>query len=62
MRVIGVGYYKPGNKWRAYIEYENRFISLGYYVSKEDAIHARLKAEQEYFKEFAPQQHLFTTY
>ena len=60
--VIGVGYYKPGNKWRAYIEYEDKFISLGYYFDKTDAIKARLKAEQKYFKEFAPQRHLYEEY
>ena len=60
--VIGVGYYKPGDKWRAYIEYNNQFISLGYYVDKEDAIKARLEAEQKYFGEFAPQKHLYCEY
>lgn len=60
--IIGVGYYNPGNKWRAYIEYDNKFISLGYYFNKDDAIKARLMAEQEYFGEFAPQQHLYEQY
>lgn len=60
--VIGVGYYSPGNKWRAYIEYDNKFISLGYYTDKSDAIKARLKAEKEYFKDFAPQKHLYKQY
>lgn len=60
--VIGVSYYKPGEKWRAYIEYEGKFISLGYYCNKDDAIKARLKAEIKYFKEFASQQHLYEQY
>ena len=61
--VIGVGYYKPGNKWRAYInDDDGNFISLGYYIDKQDAIIARLKAEIEYYKEFAPQKHLLEEY
>lgn len=61
--VIGIGYYKAGNKWRAYISnVENKFISLGYYEDKDDAIRARLVAEKEIYKEFAPQKHLFEEY
>lgn len=60
--VIGVSYYKPSNKWRSYIEYDDKFISLGYYFDKNDAIKARLEAEQKYFKEFAPQRHLYEEY
>lgn len=59
---IGVSYYKPGDKWRAYIETEDGFISLGYYFDIKDAVKARLKAEKKYFKDFAPQQDLFKEY
>ena len=61
--IIGVGYYKAGNKWRAYISnVEKKFISLGYYDNKEDAIKARLVAEKEIYKDFSPQKHLFEEY
>ena len=61
--IIGVSYYKPGNKWRAYInDDDGNFISLGYYFDKNDAIKARLKAEKQYYGEFAPQKHLYQEY
>lgn len=61
--VIGVSYYKPGNKWRAYINgNDGSFVSLGYYFDKNDAIKARLKAEKECYGEFAPQKHLYEEY
>ena len=59
---IGVSWYKPGNKWRAYIDIGDNFKSLGYYFDKNDAVIARLKAEKQYFGEFAPQRHLFEEY
>lgn len=37
-------------------------IHLGYFDNKDDAIKARLYAEQKYFKEFAPQKHLYEQY
>ena len=37
-------------------------IRLGEYEHIEDALIARLKAEKKYFKEFAPQRHLFAEY
>ena len=37
-------------------------IYLGVFVNKEDAIKTRLNAEQKYFGEFAPQQHLYEQY
>lgn len=36
--------------------------SLGKFINKKDAIVARLKAEKEYFGEFAPQRRLFEEY
>ena len=60
--VIGVSYDKRIQKWRSYITFEGEWINLGAYFNKEDAIIARLTAELKYFKEFAPQQHLFNTY
>lgn len=57
-------------KWRAtivdsnYKEHglKNRIIRLGDFYNFEDAVKARLKAEQEYYGEFAPQRNLFEKY
>lgn len=37
-------------------------IYLGVFNNKEDAIKARLQAENKYFGEFAPQRRLFSQY
>ena len=50
------------NKWCANIGYNGKRIYLGRFDNKEDAIKRRLLAEREYFKEFAPQKHLFEEY
>lgn len=60
--VIGVYWIKNNKKWQAKISYNDAKISLGYYESKEKAIEMRLKAEKEYFKDFAPQKYLFKEY
>ena len=52
--VLGVSWYEPGKKWRAYICPNRKFISLGYYDNIEDAIAARRAAEERYWGEFAP--------
>ena len=51
---IGVSYYKPGNKWRAWVTVNGKFISLGYYSDINDAIQARIDGERKYYGEFAP--------
>jgi hypothetical protein len=56
--VTGVYWSKTSNKWGAKIEN----FHLGYYANKIMAIKARLKAEKEYFGEFAPQKHLYKKY
>ena len=48
--------------YRAYIHLNNKFISLGMYTNLQDAIVARLKAEQELYGDFAPQKELFEKY
>lgn len=60
--IIGVMYDNKYNKWIScvYIDYNN--IYLGKFDKKEDAIIARLRAEAEYYGEFAPQRHLFEEY
>jgi hypothetical protein len=60
--IIGVAFRKDTEKYIAYIMVDNKSIKLGNYKNIDDAIIARLKAEKEYFKEFAPQIHLFEKY
>lgn len=61
--IIGVSWREDRQKYRAYITVENRKqIFLGNFLNKEDAIKIRLKAEKEYFGEFAPQRDLFKKY
>lgn len=60
--VIGVGWHKLTNKWRSRIKIDGKSIELGLFADKTDAIKARLRAEQKYFGEFAPQQHLYEQY
>jgi len=59
---IGVSFVKKTNKWCARITVDYKDMHLGTFNNKEDAIRARLKAEKEYFGEFAPQRHLFKQY
>lgn len=58
----GVCWHKQSSKWRAYITYNKNIIHLGAFVEKKEAIIARLKAEKKFFKEKAPQRHLFKEY
>lgn len=60
--IVGVSYRNNRDCWRAYITIHGKQMNLGHYKNKEDAIVARLKAEKEYFEEFAPQTHLFKQY
>ena len=59
---IGVCLSKNKSKWKASIMIDGKTIYLGTFVDKNDAIKARLEAESKYFKEFAPQRHLFEEY
>lgn len=58
----GIYWIEKIKKWEAYIEINKKRKYLGYFIDKEDAILARLKAEKEYYGEFAPQRHLFEEY
>lgn len=60
--VIGVNWSKHNKKWRAYITIDGKRQHLGCFVSKDDAIKCRLKAEIELFKEYAPQNELAMKY
>lgn len=58
--VIGITYIN--NKYYAFLSVDGKYINLGYFDKKEDAITERLKAEVVYFKEYSPQKHLFNEY
>lgn len=46
----GVAWIDSRQKWRAYIGYKGKQISLGYFDNKDDAISARKNAEEKYHK------------
>jgi hypothetical protein len=60
--IIGVYWRNDRNKYTARIKKNYHNINLGCFDNINDAIRERLKAEKEYFGEFAPQQHLFKEY
>ena len=63
--IIGVSKYyetKKGIKWRAYIKVNGKTIQLLQSYNFQDCVVARLRAEKEYFGEFAPQRELFEKY
>lgn len=60
--IVGVSYDKSRDKWLASLTYDYKTIHLGRYNEKKEAIKARLIAELEYFKDYAPQQHLCKSY
>ena len=53
--VIGVHYDRKRDKWIANITYDKRRIFIGRFISKDEAVKARLRKESELFKSFAPQ-------
>ena len=60
--VTGVWLNKQSNLWTSYIMYDGDFKNLGVFNNKEDAVRARLVAENELFGEYAPQKDLFNEY
>lgn len=61
--IVGVEWSKTENKWHAKISKEKKKQRIiGRYDTKEEAIIARLKAEKEYYGEFAPQRNLWKEY
>lgn len=54
--ITGVTWNKERNKWQAQIVVDNKTINLGRYESFDEAVKARLKGEEEYFKDFMPQE------
>lgn len=59
--VTGVGLDSRG-RWRARVTINKKRKTVYVGWSFEDAVKARLKAEKEYYGEFAPQQHLYKQY
>ncbi len=59
---IGISWSKSRDKWEPSLFINGKRLYLGRYENIEDAVVARLKAEKEYFGEFAPQKHLFEKY
>lgn len=51
--VKGVSYRKDRNKWRAEIYVNRKYLYLGSYDKFEDAVNARIKAENQYHKQFS---------
>ena len=60
--IIGVHWVKDRKKWNAQITINGKTKNLGYHIEFDNAVKSRLKAEKEYFGEFAPQKHLFKQY
>lgn len=61
-KIIGVSWHKQSEKWEAFLKINGRRVLDKTFKNKKDAIVARLKAEKEYYGEFAPQRHLFEEY
>jgi len=59
--ITGIYQAKDG-KWVVSIRINKKRTYLGRFKKKEDAIVKRLKAEKEYYGEFAPQKELFKKY
>lgn len=60
--IIGVGWDKSRSKWSSSITINHKKIFLGRFSDKNEAIKNRLLAEKKYFKDFAPQKHLYKEY
>ena len=51
--ITGVSWDKKRNKWVAYIRVNRKFIYLGHFINKDDAVKERKEAEEKYFGEYA---------
>lgn len=60
--IKGVNYNNRDNVWRARLYCKKQLRLDESFIKKEDAVIARLKAEKQWFGEFAPQRHLFEKY
>lgn len=53
--IVGISWSETFSKWKAYIMVNNKYINLGLFSTKEEAIKAREYAEIEYFGEYRKQ-------
>lgn len=60
--ISGVHWYTSRKKWVARIGINGKQKLLGRFDSRDEAITIRLQAESTYYKDFAPQKHLFKQY
>lgn len=60
--ITGVSYRKDRHAWTSRIRIDGKYLHLGNFHDFDDAVVARLKAEKEYFGDFAPQRDLFEKY
>lgn len=52
--VVGVHFCAERQKWVAQIKVQKRTVGLGRFEQFQDAVHARKKAEERYYKSFVP--------
>jgi hypothetical protein len=60
--VVGVNWKKQEKSWISCISVDGEQKVLGLFKNFEDAVKSRLEAEKLYYKEFAPQKHLYRLY
>lgn len=60
--ITGVSMRIDSKKWRARIKVDDKELYLGTFINFDDAVTARLKAENKYYGEFAPQKYLYKQY
>ena len=56
------GITKVNGRYQSFITVNGEYNNLGYFDNVKDAVKERLKAEVVYYKEYAPQKHLFEEY
>ena len=54
IRSKGISYNKRSEKWEVYINKDKKRISLGLYITEEEALRVRRQAELKYWGDFAP--------
>lgn len=60
--ITGVNWDSYYSRWLVRVSIDKISKNIGYFDDLNDAIITRLKAEKKYYKEFAPQKHLFEQY
>jgi hypothetical protein len=60
--IIGVQKINNQEKWSAFVSINHKNTRLGTFDTSDEAIKTRLKSEKEFYREFAPQKHLYEKY